>query len=108
MDKCIDCITPPGTRCESIPSDCPYRISNGFTHVAIKINDLIYTLPKPYRHHHIIKKLSELGINTYEHKDTQGFIFNGEFVNRSDGAVLAEQTGYILKTPPSLFSEDLW
>jgi hypothetical protein len=24
MDKCPDCITPPGTRCESAPGHCPY------------------------------------------------------------------------------------
>ena len=23
--KCSDCLTPPGTRCESAPSNCPYR-----------------------------------------------------------------------------------
>jgi hypothetical protein len=108
MENCVDCITPPGTRCESNPSNCPYRISNGFTHVAIKINGLVFTLPKPYRHHHIISKLADLCVNVYEHNDVQGFIFNGEFVDRKEGAVLAEQTGYILKTPPSLFSEDLW
>jgi cob(I)alamin adenosyltransferase len=24
MDKCPDCITPAGTRCESAPGNCPY------------------------------------------------------------------------------------
>jgi cob(I)alamin adenosyltransferase len=24
MDKCPDCLTPPGTRCESAPGNCPY------------------------------------------------------------------------------------
>lgn len=26
MDKCQDCQTPPGTRCESAPGNCPYRL----------------------------------------------------------------------------------
>jgi hypothetical protein len=25
INKCPDCITPPGTRCESAPGNCPYR-----------------------------------------------------------------------------------
>lgn len=108
MDKCEQCILPSGTRCESSPSGCPYRTKTGFTHVAIKIGDVIFKLPKPNRHFHIIKKLDELGVREYEHKSTQGFIYNDEFVDRKLGAYYAELDGIILNTPPSLFSEDLW
>jgi hypothetical protein len=52
--------------------------------------------------------LSEIGINTSDYKDEQGFIFNDEFVDRKSGSIIAVDLGYILNTPPSLYSEDLW
>ena len=80
------------------------------THVAID-NGVVYTLPKPYRHHHIIKMM----INEYDELapiiGEQGFVTDtGKFLDRESAATLALQNGQCneLDSPPELFSEDLW
>jgi len=67
------------------------------------------SLKKPNRHHHIIHMLADLGHKT-PIKGTQGFIYNGKFVDRKTAAKIALKIGQIekLNWPPNLYSEDLW
>lgn len=82
------------------------------TEVAIKIGTTIYSLPAPNRHHNIIWKLAEEGIELPD-DDIQGFLTDeGKFLDRF------EALGYALKhnqvkdvnniRANRLFSEDLW
>ena len=84
------------------------------TGVAIKHGDLVICLPKPNRHHHVIKYMvKELGIiPPVGHSDgCQGFYLNdGTYLTRSEARALVVSTGQCLTPDHSvyLFSEDLW
>lgn len=74
------------------------------TAVAIKNGDMVVAMSRPYRHHDIIAALVRIGVpppigpgQGY----VQGFLANGEFIDRSDAAILVGRTGF-------LYSEDLW
>jgi len=63
----------------------------------------------PNRHHNLCRQIIDWGGNSDEFE--QGFMTaSGEFVDRKRGAELALASGQIerLKTPPYLYSEDLW
>lgn len=77
---------------------------------AIQQNRLIFILPQPSRHHHILHLMAELGLPT-PITGKQGFINSyGDFVDRELGAQIAIADGQIqkLRWPPDLYSEDLW
>ena len=79
--------------------------------VAIKTDDEIYIMTKPNRHDNIIDmvyhKYNKIVANI--NNKEQGFILsNGLFVNRIEAAKIACVKGVFIKTPPKLFSEDLW
>lgn len=64
---------------------------------------------KPHRHHDLCKQIIEWGGDPEDFE--QGFLTgSGEFVDRKRAAELAVASGQIaaLKTPPDLYSEDLW
>ena len=69
---------------------------------------LIYTKPRPARHHNCYFQGCE------EQEITCGFLTsNGEFVDRREAYQIAQAAGQILPTAlkhraPVLFSEDLW
>ena len=80
--------------------------------VAVAFGQLVFKLPKPFRHHHILNSLA--ATERYpKMDDVQGFYTGmGRFVNRLEGAVVAH---YFCQVEPSpvravdrLFSEDLW
>lgn len=79
--------------------------------VAIKYNGIIYYLPRPNRHHHVIRMIG--GISG---PDTQGFYdFRGNFLDRKQAYIRAIATGQLKRDPSplkyqgdELFSEDLW
>lgn len=79
--------------------------------VAIIYNDNMYCLPKPNRHHHVIRMIG--GIRG---PDTQGFYdANGLFLDRKQAYIRAQETGQLNRDPSplkyqgeELFSEDLW
>ena len=79
--------------------------------VAIKYNGTVYMLPKPNRHHHVIRMIG--GIRG---ADTQGFYdFRGDFLDRKQAYIRAIATGQLKRDPSplkyqgdQLFSEDLW
>lgn len=77
---------------------------------AIEYEGVVYTLPKPMRHHNIIKYMRDKGLPRKSVRN-QGFVTNdGKFVDRLEGAAIALASGQIeeLSYPPNLFSEDLW
>ena len=89
------------------------------THVAIRFQDKIWSLPRPYRHHHIIRLiiwLSDFGDQSISHVDAygddQGFLdAKGRYLTRAQAQVSAElnnqiKNGKVIGGP--LTSEDLW
>ena len=63
----------------------------------------------PTRHHDLCKQIIEWGADPEDFE--QGFnTASGEFVDRKRAAEFAMASGQIakLKTPPDLYSEDLW
>lgn len=83
------------------------------THVAIKFQGKIYSLPEPNRHHHVIAKIiEETGVETVDH-DEQGFLDeSGRFLTRKAALYSALMFDQV-KNPDKvinhmLFSEDLW
>ncbi len=84
------------------------------THVAIRFNGVIYSLPKPNRHHDVIRYIIELtGVETVNsHGEDQGFLDSaGKYWNRSEALIIAKNNGQLRKDRPilnKLFSENLW
>lgn len=84
--------------------------------VAVAINRAgeIWTLPKPARHHHVIKAMNDVHPakgRLLVAEGVQGFLTSaGRFVDRPEAAQIARQAGQIatLIAPPNLYSEDLW
>ena len=80
------------------------------THVAIRYNGQIWSLPSPFRHHHVIRVIHYLNdIDTYS-DDEQGFLdHTGTFLSRRQAKYRAIECGQITSTLHNeLFSEDLW
>jgi hypothetical protein len=81
------------------------------THVALKDNNKIYSLPAPNRHHDVIGM-----IGGTHGQEVQGFLdANGVFLNRKQAFLVAQATGQLNRREgpghyqgPELFSEDLW
>lgn len=81
------------------------------THVAIVYNGTLYSLPKPNRHHHVIRLIG--GIKGH---DIQGFLLaDGTFVNRREAFSHANLSGQLARRMGAgtyqgteLYSEDLW
>lgn len=77
---------------------------------AILIDGVIHTLPRPGRHHDIIRHLVRKGFKKPVVGE-QGFVLtDGRFVVRELAAKIALAAGQCkeLRSPPRLFSEDLW
>jgi hypothetical protein len=81
------------------------------THVAIRLDGEVYSLPRPNRHSDVIKKMVELGLPTPISCRDSGFLINGRtYVNRKEAVRIAIGSGEVknLISPPDLYSEDLW
>jgi hypothetical protein len=79
---------------------------------AIRHEGLIFTLPRPCRHHHLLQALNALGLPIACRRH-QGFLTSeGTFVDRVEGARLAIASGQArsdrMHNPQRLFSEDVW
>ena len=64
------------------------------THVAVKRFGVVYSLPKPNRHHHILHMLYDLGITQAKIREDeiQGFMTDsGEFLDRKKAIVYAKK-----------------
>ncbi len=86
------------------------------THVAIMRGGVVYSLPSPNRHHHIIQS-GMMNEKIGEERDVQGFVDDaGTFLNRAEAYVVAKESGQLdrSKHPPGhydgthLYSEDIW
>jgi len=80
---------------------------------AIKQDRVIYSVPRPGRHHDVICLINKsMGSSQlYWVSRKQGFLTSdGKFVDRIKGARIAIKSGQIkgLKWPPKLYTEDLW
>ena len=78
---------------------------------AIRYKELIITLPKPNRHHHILQLMFNLGIKGGG--EFQGFITSeGKYIDRKEAITIAMEAGQCKNGKPELgymlFSEDLW
>lgn len=79
------------------------------THVAIKYDGKVYSLPNPYRHHDVIRLIGGIA-----GPDIQGFLTSsGEFLNRRQAYTYAQEHNQLKRRPGGyngnqLFSEDLW
>ena len=78
---------------------------------AIRLNGKVWRLPRPKRHHDIIRMLAEMGDKT-PIRGEQGFWDSKEgFVDRNRAYEIAlecKQTDGATPVPGMLFSEDLW
>jgi hypothetical protein len=90
-------------------------MNKSITHVAIIWGSKMYSLPKPFRHHHIIRAraLLENPEKTLP-LGNQGFLDEeGEFLNRTDALIRVRSinqptTKYFDPRSTRLFSEDVW
>lgn len=82
--------------------------------VAIQRAGVIWTLPRPARHHHVIAAINDahpVRGPLLIAEGAQGFVTSGgRFVDRVEAARIARASGQIasLAAPPNLYSEDLW
>ena len=85
------------------------------THVAIRFQGRIFSLPAPNRHHHVIRHIvDELGVRyVNSHGEDQGFLDeSGQYLTRKQALVSALLNDQV-KDPTQirageLFSEDVW
>ncbi len=100
--------------------DCALRTRKAagqvITHVAIRFQGEVYSLPAPNRHHDVIRLIVEqTGAKTVDARDDdQGFLIDGErYCRRAPALRIALQSG---QCKPDclgakigmLFSEDVW
>jgi hypothetical protein len=86
------------------------------THVAIRFQGKVYSLPAPNRHHDVIRLIVETDptvktVNAYE--DDQGFLdADGRYLNRRQALYNAQKNNQIKPGTTikagRLFSEDVW
>lgn len=73
---------------------------------AIQIDGVIYSLPKPARHHDIMFRIPEGHV---VQPDEQGFLTSeGTFAHRRLAHRIAFKSGQVATMDGQLFSEDLW
>lgn len=81
------------------------------THVAIRYGMRVWSLPAPYRHHHIFSVMRYLG-EEVKGDGEQGFLDDsGRFIRRSAAKLVAQVNGQLKngKTIAHILtSEDLW
>ena len=80
------------------------------THVAIIYKTVLYSLPKPNRHHHIIHQI-HLETGDMDIFGEQGFLDDkGKFLSRVDGLIHAKDCGQLCRPIIGdwLYSENLW
>lgn len=86
------------------------------THVAMRFRDQIWSLPRPYRHHHIIRMICYLDpeVDTVDaYGRDQGFLDEtGQYLTRRQAEISAHMNGQIKNNGniigSELTSEDLW
>lgn len=95
----------PGSASE-LPPDLGYIVA-----AAIKQGSMVCSVPKPGRHHDVIREMAKSGI-PIPITGEQGFLTSeGIFVNRYQAKDIARMAGQILAKHGNLdqlFSEDVW
>jgi hypothetical protein len=87
--------------------DVPEKIERA----AIQQKGVVYSVPAPGRHHHVIQIMDEQHGLGPEAQHDQGFYTSmGRFVGRIEAVDIAKAAGQITEPrwPPQLYSEDLW
>lgn len=89
------------------------RDSKAITTAAVKFKDKVYTLPRPARHHDIIKHICEEEKIDSIGENEQGFLDDqGRFLRRKPAKLIAQMAGQILENDApvlsELYSENLW
>lgn len=81
---------------------------------AIRWNGMVFMLPRPNRHHHILHVMHWLCPDFEAGTEEQGFLTSeGNFVTRQEAMRIARAMGQVKPGQPTpqpndLFSEDLW
>lgn len=86
------------------------------THVAVVFNGFVYSLPKPNRHHNVLRAIAEENGIGVDGPHSEGFVdSSGRYLRRGQAMVAARKTGQLNRRPgaqfyqgPELYSEDLW
>lgn len=85
------------------------------THVAIRFDGVTYSLPKPNRHHHVIRHIVDTTDAKYvdARGDDEGFLDeNGKYYNRKEALAHALEHKQVKNLNDircgKLFSEDVW
>ena len=90
------------------------------THVAIRFNGQIYSLPAPNRHHDVIRHIVTSTASTDNpithvdaRDDDQGFLDSaGRYLNRRQALRIAQKSGQLRPDRPiyygKLYSENVW
>ncbi len=87
------------------------------THVAVRVNGQVWSLPKPFRHHHIIRMIADLTgathIDCSESRGDQGFLdASGRYLPRKEALPVALANKQVKNEndirAERLFSEDVW
>lgn len=82
------------------------------THVAILFRDQVWSLPAPFRHHHIIRVIVDLDPSVTHVDGEQGFLdAKGRFLRRAPALTVALHNGQVKNGKiigGVLTSEDLW
>lgn len=94
--------------CENPRPQHPVR---GIVAVALRLNDLIISMPAPARHHDVAQAMAVAGIEP--HAADQGFLdHRGIYLSRATARIVAGQHNQInraqMEAGGDLFSEDLW
>jgi len=89
------------------------RVPSRITHAAVRFRGVVYSLPPPNRHHHVLWLIVERTGVEYVDSEEQGFLDEaGEFLDRERALAAALHHGQV-RDPGDvraerLFSEDLW
>ena len=84
--------------------------------VAVKTDRKLWTLPRPYRHHNVLRMIfASHEARNYE-TEQEGFVdSDGNFLTRIEAMQVAINNGQLNRRPgsnkyqgPELFSEDQW
>lgn len=86
------------------------------TGVAIRYQGVVHSLPRPNRHHNVIRMIASQNGVGIKGPDVQGFVTNyGRFLNRQEAYKLAVANKQIARREGAqfyqgtdLYSEDLW
>lgn len=101
-------------RVEPINEDLPHYQrdgSEGVDRAAVYKDGIIYSMPRPARHHNVLHAMIASGVD--DRGSEQGFVTTlSRFVRRKPALRIADKAGQLKSEPTApyhgLFSEDVW